>query len=106
MKRVLLKAFRAGNVNGRIDALDQGYFGRTLRIEDDGAVWEKAHHLSSKFDSGCFHHRPYDEEKKLKRTTFHACCYTTLSSKLQVLKMEQEYFLQHEKEREQMLSAQ
>ena len=106
MKRVLLKAFRAGNVKGRIDALDQGYFGRTLRIEDDGAVWEKAHHLSSKFDSGCFHHRPYDEEKKLKRTTFHACCYTTLSSKLQVLKMEQEYFLQHEKEREQMLSAQ
>jgi hypothetical protein len=103
MKRVLLKAFRAGNKNGRIDALNQVYFGRTLREEDDGALWEKAHHLSSKFDSGCFHHRPYDEEKKLKRTTFHACCHSTLSSKLHGLKAAQDYFLEHKKEREQML---
>ena len=107
MKRVLLKAFRAGNKNGRIDALDQVYFGRTLRAEDDGALWwEKAHHLSSKFDSGCFHHRPYDEEKKLKRTTFHACCHTTLSQKLHGLKTAQDYFLEHKKEREQLLSEQ
>jgi hypothetical protein len=107
MKRVLLKAFRAGNENARIDALDQVYFGRILRSEDDGALWwEKAHHLSSKFDSGCFHHRPYDEEKKLKRTTFHACCLSTLSQKLQGLKTAQDYFLEHKKQREQMLSEQ
>ena len=103
MKRVLLKAFRAGNKSGKIDVLDQFYFSGTLRDEDDGAVWQKAHHLSSKFDSGCFHHRPYDEEKKLKRTTFHACCYTTLSQKLHGLNEAQEYFLEHKREREQQL---
>jgi len=105
MKRVLLKAFQTGNKSGRIDVLDQAIFSGTLRAEDDGALWwEKAHHLSSKFDSGCFHNRPYDEEKKLKRTTFHACCHTTLSQKLHGLKTAQDYFLEHEKEREQMLS--
>jgi len=105
MKRVLLKAFQTGNKSGRIYALDQAIFSGTLRAEDDGALWwEKAHHLSSKFDSGCFHNRPYDEEKKLKRTTFHACCHTTLSQKLHGLKTAQDYFLEHEKEREQMLS--
>jgi hypothetical protein len=107
MKRVLLKAFQTGNKSGRIDVLDQAIFSATLRTEDDGALWwEKAHHLSSKFDSGCFHNRPYDEEKKLKRTTFHACCHTTLSQKLHGLQTAQDYFLEHKKEREQLLSEQ
>ena len=107
MKRVLLKAFQTGNKSGRIDVLDQAIFSATLRTEDDGALWwEKAQHLSSKFDSGCFHNRPYDEEKKLKRTTFHACCHSTLSSKLQGLQTAQDYFLEHKKEREQLLSEQ
>ena len=38
MKRVLLKAFRAGNKSGKIDVLDQFYFSGTLRDEDDGVA--------------------------------------------------------------------
>ena len=105
MKRILLEAFRSGNERHMITRLDQAVIANVLRDDPDG-LWDKAHHLSSKFDSGCFHHRPYDEEKRLKRTTFHACCSSTLSEKLHALNTAQNYFLEHIKEREQMLSKQ
>ena len=104
MKRILLEAFRSGNERHMITRLDQAVIANVLH--DPDGLWDKAHHLSSKFDSACFHHRPYDEEKRLKRTTFHACCSSTLSEKLHALNTAQNYFLEHIKEREQMLSKQ
>ena len=82
MKRVLLKTFINGN---KQNVYDQACFRQSL-----GELWNKVHHLSSKYDSACFHHRL--KKRKKSRITFHACCKTTKGSKMAALKDAQKYF--------------
>ena len=83
MKRVLLKTFINGN---KQNVYDQACFRQSF-----GELWNKVHHLSSKYDSACFHHRL--KKRKKSRITFHACCKTTKKSKMAALKDAQKYFI-------------